>query len=143
VLAAISMGVPRSVHACAVFHQFEPEDAKRADVVAIAHVARYRLVRGTYFARLDIRIERLLKGRAPDRLSVTWSSVTDRLPWTLASGRYLIGLRAINLPPALRQNRKGKTGLPPAGDELAVLQFPCSSGFLFKEGSAQFKAFPH
>jgi len=125
--------------ACVVFTPIDARAGKLVDVIALARVERLQIDRGTYSLRLDIKVERLLKGQAPERLWVKWFAspyeVSNRVP----PGRYLIGLQLSSTMPPPRRGPNGTVLPVPGVAYYNVLQHPCSNAFLFKEGSAQFK----
>ena len=78
---------------------------KTADLVVVAHVSNYRVepdfleINGRVqripnFARIDVRVEEVLRGIAPETLEVTWDTSWFQLPGNLEAGSYLIALWA-------------------------------------------------
>jgi hypothetical protein len=82
--------------------------------------------RASDFARIDLQVEEILAGAAPDELEITWDTSWFQLPDNLRPGSYLIALRA-----------PGKAGASPArANSWTVLSPVCQSSFLVPAGSA-------
>ena len=78
---------------------------KNADLIVVAEVSNYRvepdfyewngrLGRGRDFARIDVRVDEVLRGSPPNELEVTWDTNWFQLPNSLEEGSYLIALYA-------------------------------------------------
>ncbi|WP_298194980.1 hypothetical protein [Novosphingobium sp.] len=137
--AILSLSLSYPAFACAVYIPLDGQAAKSVDVIALARVERFRLVRGEYSARLDLKVERLMKGQVPEKLSVKWFPSLSGLPARVPSGRYLIGLQRASTMPPPRRGPNGTVLLVLGVAYLNVLQHPCSNAFLFKEDSADFR----
>ncbi len=154
--------------ACRLYAPIVIEDVRYADVVLVGRIANYQIVRDeafrqkmlsnpnlpsdlrkTYegsqallsdYARFDVKVDEVLRGSAPDRLSVTWDNSIFGEPERLAGGSFLIALRQPSLPtPPLRG--PGATILPtPEPTLYTLLQAPCSSAFLFEDASDEASA---
>lgn len=77
------------------------------------------------FARIDVRVEEVLVGTAPEKLEVTWDTSWFKLPERLESGSYLIALQA-----------PGKYAITPARAKTwTVLSPVCEVSFLIPSSS--------
>ena len=167
--AATAATLPDSAYACMMFVPPKLEDVSHADVVVIGRIENYRIIRDEAFrkemlaspslpeemrnyykdpkqgllsdyARFDLRVEEVLVGNAPVKLSVTWDNSTFAEPEQIASGRYLIALRWPSSA-ALPLRGPSATILPtPDPNALTVLQAPCSRAFLYPVGSEEARA---
>lgn len=165
VLAA-TIAAPSPAKACIDTVPPTLEDVSYADVVVIGRIENYRIIRDNAFraqmlsdpnlppedraiyqdpeltllgdyARFEIIVEDVLKGRASATLSVTWDNSTFGLPIKMARGRYLIALHqpGSTSPPL---GGPSATIMPsPEPDGLMVLQAPCSSAFIYDVESDQ------
>lgn len=164
--AASAFAFPTASHACRVYVRATLEDVRFADVVVVGRVSGYRIVRDEAFrrrmlasprlspdlrkiysdpretllsdyARFEIRVEEVLAGSAPGRLSVTWDNSTFGEPDRMAPGPYLIALRR---PTSARPPLRGPSAtiLPnPDPKALTLLQAPCSGAFIYEVGSEE------
>ena len=167
--ASAAAFVPAPSQACPVYVQPQLEDVIHADVVVVGRISNYRIVRDEAFrrrmlalprlpadmrrmyedprqglmsdhARFDIRVDEVLVGRVPGRLSVTWDNSTFAEPDRMPAGPYLIALRRPGsaIPPL---RGPSATSMPsPDPEALTLLQAPCSSPFLYEVGSGQARA---
>jgi len=137
-------------------------DIKYADVVVVGEISNYgvildqemrerhqKMIAGTKstalpakpsgfitdYARFDISVEKVLKGEAPDLITVTWDNSTFIEPETMPPGPYLIALRRTDSaqPPL----RGPSATMWPSREPglLTVLQAPCAPAFILKEAS--------
>lgn len=151
--------------ACPWLEPMELSDVSYADVVVVGRVANYTLIldpearrrhqellaktSGKFheilkkqsgfmsdYARFDIVVEEVLRGTAPDRLTVTWDNSSFGEPKDMPPGPFLIALRKADTPqPPMRG--AAATILPtPEPASLTVLQAPCSGAFLFESTSS-------
>lgn len=142
------------------------EDVAYANVVLIGRVENYRIIRDEAFrkrmlaspsltaemrkfysdpkrglmsdyARFDVKVEKVLVGKASGVLSVTWDNSTFGEPDQLMPGRYLIALRRTDsAAPPLRG--PSATILPsPDPKSLTLLQAACSSAFIYPAQSEE------
>lgn len=118
--------------ACAMQAQRDLDDIKYADVVVVGRIVNYQIVRDpvarqryrdmlarspklrevmpkeprgfmTDYARFDIVVSEVLRGRAPDRLAATWDNSTFGEADGMGPGTFLIALRDPKSPmPPLR-----------------------------------------
>lgn len=139
------------------------DDVRFADVVVVGRIRNYRIVRDEEFrrkmldnpkisadmrrfyegpdtllsdyARFDVDVDRVLAGKAPSSVSVTWDNSTFGEPEKMATGPFLIALRrSDSRTPPLRG--PSATILPSREPlVLTVLQAPCSTPFLFESTS--------
>jgi hypothetical protein len=89
------------------------------------------------YAAFEVQVDKVLLGKAPHRLSVTWDNSTFGEPKSMGAGPYLFALRRPSSPtPPLRG--PSATILPNREPgSLTVLQAPCSSPFIFEGASRQ------
>lgn len=130
-------------HACIRMVPVELADIEYADVVVVGRIDDYELVGNegliSSYAKLDVLVEEILLGNAPQEIPVTWENSTFSIPKTMPSGSFLIALRdpESEMPPL----RSSGTIFPsPKSDFLTVLQAPCSGPFIFASGSDEAKA---
>lgn len=156
-------------YACRVWVPLVPGDIKYADVVVTGRIVNYRIVRDEGFrrrmlaspmlgpemrklyedkdalllsdyARFDVLVDRVLVGKAPRKLSVTWDNSTFAEPKTMAARPFLIALRKSNSSvPPLRGPSATILPSPEAGS-LTILQAPCSSAFILASASNEARA---
>lgn len=155
-----------SVHACIVFVPPRFEDVTYANLVLIGRIDNYRIIRDEAFrkrmlaspnlpakeqkfysdpktglmsdyARFEMKVEKVLVGKARGILSITWDNSTFSEPDTMKPGRYLVALRrAGSAMPPLRG--PSATILPsPDPKSLTLLQAPCSSAFIYPAESEE------
>ena len=154
---AVSLG---SAHACIVFVPPRFEDVTYADVVLIGRIDNYRIIRDEAFrkrmlaspnlpdkerkfysdpktglmsdyARFDMKVEKMMVGKAKGTLSITWDNSTFSEPDAMKPGRYLVALRrAGSATPALR-GPSATILASPDPKSLTLLQAPCSSAFIY------------
>lgn len=155
-------------HACRTSAELVIADIAYADVVVVARIANYRIVRDQAFrermlanpnitpemralytgrngllpdyARFELQVSEVLSGKAPKRLTVTWDNSTFSEPEAMPPGPYLIALRKPgSAPPPLRG--PSATIVPnQEPDTLTLLQAPCSHPFLFDSSSEEARA---
>ncbi|MFW2829104.1 energy transducer TonB [Sphingomonas sp. ID0503] len=157
---------PTSAFACAAYLPPRLTDVSLADVVVIGRIENYRIVRDEAFRRerlawpkltadmrkayedpegslipdyasFGVQVEKVLFGRAPSSLPVTWDNSTFGEPEEMRQGRYVLALRWPRSPaPPLRGPSATISPSPEAGT-MTVLQAPCSSAFIYKAESAE------
>lgn len=91
----------------------------------------------TDYARFDIVVGEVLRGKAPDRFTVTWDNSTIGEPDEMGPGPFLIALRDPNsaMPPL---RGPSATVMPnPAPATLTVLEAPCAGPFMFENSSKE------
>ena len=89
------------------------------------------------YARFDLIVDGVLRGRAPKKISATWNNSTFGEPPSIPSGSYLVAL--------LNKSSRSPTPRTPNVTRLAsveaeswqVLQAPCSSPFIIQSASAE------
>lgn len=89
------------------------------------------------YARFDVVIDQVLRGKAAKTIRVTWDNSTFREPETMPSGPMLIALRD---PRGAAPPLRGPSGAILANPEpgtLTVLQAPCASAFIFPSVSQE------
>lgn len=154
-----------SAHACAMLAEMDLRDIKYANVVVVGQIANYEIVLDpvirqryrdmiagnpklretlgspksftTDYARFDIVVGEVLRGKAPDRITVTWDNSTFGEPDEMGPGPFLIALRDPNsaMPPL---RGPSATIMPnPAPATLTVLQAPCAGPFMFEASSKE------
>ncbi|HKT84936.1 MAG TPA: hypothetical protein VJQ77_02490 [Novosphingobium sp.] len=131
-----------------------------ADVVLIGRIDNYRIIRDEAFrkrmlaspnlpdkerkfysdpktglmsdyARFDMKVEKMMVGKAKGTLSITWDNSTFSEPDAMKPGRYLVALRrAGSATPALR-GPSATILASPDPKSLTLLQAPCSSAFIY------------
>jgi hypothetical protein len=159
-LGAMLTGTP--ANACITGADMDLHDIEYADVVVVGRVVNYEIVRDPVarqryrdmpwlreilkddphgfmsdYARFDILVDDVLRGKAPNRLTVTWDNSTFGEPKDMRPGLFLIALRDPNsqLPPL---RGPSATILPsPAPATLTILQAPCSGPFIFESTSKE------
>jgi hypothetical protein len=91
------------------------------------------------YARFKVVVYKVLVGKSPSIISVTWDNSTFGEPEQMKKGLYLIGLRESGSKrPPLRG--PSATILPtPDPKSLTVLQAPCASAFILESTSAEAK----
>lgn len=91
----------------------------------------------TDYARFDIVVGEVLRGKAAERVTVTLDNSTFGEPDEMGPGPFLIALRDPNSPmPPLRG--ASATLMPnPAPATLTVLQAPCAGPFMFETSSKE------
>ena len=110
-----------------------------ASIVVVGRIENYKIIpspNGDY-ARFDIRVDKVLKGRPPQMLTVTWDASNYGNPKTMAPGQYVIALRdpASKAPPL---RGPSATIFPtPEPKRLTVLNPPCTTGFIFPSASRE------
>jgi len=154
-----------TANACATFAEMNLHDISYADVVVVGRIANYEIVldpvarqryrdilarnpklRETFgepkgfitdYARFDIVVGEVLRGKAPDMITVTWDNSTFGEPGGMGPGPFLIALRDPNSPaPPLRG--PSATVIPnPVPAALTVLQAPCAGPFIFESSSKE------
>jgi hypothetical protein len=91
----------------------------------------------TDYARFDVIVDKVLSGKAPKTLSVTWDNSTFAEPEAMPPGPYVLALR-----------HPGSRAPPPRGPSatfvpnrepgtLTVLQAPCAPAFIFETASGE------
>lgn len=85
------------------------------------------------YARITIRVDQVLKGKAPITLSARWETPKFGAPETLAKGPLLIALSMTYPWPRPTNWRSNKRW----GLSLAVLDVPCAGIFMFKARSPE------
>jgi hypothetical protein len=151
-----------AAEACVISKDRKLADIKYADVVVVGEISNYgvildqemrerhqKMIAGTKstalpakpsgfitdYARFDISVEKVLKGEAPDLITVTWDNSTFTEPETMPPGPYLIALRRTDsAQPPLRGPSATMWPSPEPG-LLTVLQAPCAPAFILKEAS--------
>jgi hypothetical protein len=91
------------------------------------------------YARFRVVVYKVLVGKSPNIISVTWDNSTFGEPEQMKNGLYLIGLRdpGTKIPPL---RGPSATILPsPDPKSLTVLQAPCAPPFIFESKSAEAK----
>ena len=162
-LALTSVSGP--AHACRMHAQLDLNDVRYADVVLVGRVSNYQIIRDVEFrrkmlasptlpadmrkfyegsngllsdyARFNVTVDRVLTGKAPTKIIVTWDNSTFGEPEKMAAGPFLIALRrpSSKVPPL---RGPSATILPSREPEsLTVLQAPCSSPFMFESTSEE------
>ena len=130
-------------HACITSVPVELADIEYADVVVVGRIDSYERVGNeeliSSYAKFDVLVDEVLLGTAPQVVSVTWDNSTFGEPATMQPGPFLIALRdpGYRMPP-LRSS--GSIFPNPKPDLLTLLQAPCSSPFMFANGSEEAKA---
>jgi hypothetical protein len=91
------------------------------------------------YARFRVVVDKVLVGKSPNIISVTWNNSTFGEPEKMQKGPYLIGLRESgSKSPPLRG--PSATILPsPDPKLLTVLQAPCAPAFILESTSAEAK----
>lgn len=165
-LALISVSGPG--HACVMHAQLDLNDVRYADVVLVGRISKYEIIRDVEFrkmmlanpklsadmrklyegsngllgdyARFNVTVDRVLAGKAPTKISVTWDNSTFGEPDKMATGPFLIALRkpSSKTPPL----RGPSATISPSREpqSLTVLQAPCSSPFIFDSVSDEARA---
>jgi hypothetical protein len=91
------------------------------------------------YARFNVVVDKVLVGKSPKVISVTWDNSTFGEPEQMKKGQYLIGLRkpGSNIPPL----RGPSATILPAPDpkSLTVLQAPCAPPFILEYESDEAK----
>jgi hypothetical protein len=91
------------------------------------------------YARFRVLVDKVLVGKSPRIIVVTWNNSTFGEPETMKEGQYLIGLRepSSNSPPL----RGPSATILPSPDPklLTVLQAPCAPAFILESTSAEAK----
>jgi hypothetical protein len=92
------------------------------------------------YARFKVVVDKVIVGKSPNVISVTWDNSTFGEPEQMKKGLYLIGLREPgSKSPPLRG--PSATILPsPNPKSLTVLQAPCAPAFILESASAEAKA---
>ena len=91
------------------------------------------------YARFRVLVDKVLVGKSPKIISVTWRNSTFGEPETMGKGPYLIGLRVpgSKIPPL---RGPSATILPsPDPKSLTVLQAPCAPPFILESTSVEAK----
>jgi hypothetical protein len=93
--AASFVAIP--VFACEMEAPFDMNDAQYADVIVIGSIENYELVPfkkypNSKYARFDVRVDKVIKGRVSKTVPVSWNNSTFALPTFLQSGPFLIAL---------------------------------------------------
>jgi hypothetical protein len=91
------------------------------------------------YARFKVVVDKVLVGKPPKIISVTWDNSTFGEPEKMKEGLYLIGLRE---PGSKRPPLRGPSAtiLPsPDPKSLTVLQAPCAPPFMLESTSAEAK----
>ena len=89
------------------------------------------------YARFRVVVDKVLVGKSPKIISVTWDNSTFGEPGKMKKEPYLIGLRE---PGSKRPPLRGPSAtiLPsPNPKSLTVLQAPCAPPFIFESTSAE------
>lgn len=91
----------------------------------------------TDYARFQIVVDEVLRGEAPDKISVTWNNSTFGEPGSIPSGPFLVALRDPHsrIPPL--RGPSATVAPNPEPGTLTVLQAPCSRAFLFDADSKE------
>lgn len=163
ILLLASTLTSRSASGCFIDAQIDIHDVQYSDVVVIGKIANYKIVldpvaRQSYkksfgnspdlakrltgsfisdYARFDISVDEVLRGKASKTLNVTWDNSTFGEPQDMSPGPFLIALRQANSPiPPLRG--PSATYLPnPDPSVLTVLQAPCAPPLIFESQSME------
>ncbi|HEY0324762.1 MAG TPA: hypothetical protein VGC46_02135 [Allosphingosinicella sp.] len=143
---AIGVSIAAPAHACLEGADLVLDDVRYADTVVVGRIANYSVIArekdeflGPIFeyARFDIMVEEVLKGRAPPVLTATWDNSTFPEPGKIGPPvKYLIALQSPESASVLPLRGPSATvmGLPQP-DLPIVLQAPCSEPFIFERGS--------
>ena len=146
-------------YACMTVAPLKLEDVRYADVVVTGRVFNYKIIRDVEFrkqmlanpklspedraryegprqllpdyARFEVQVQEVLKGKVPDRITVTWNNSTFGEPEEMASGPFLIALRypSSKMPPLRGPSATILPNKEPG--TLTVLQAPCAPAFIF------------
>jgi len=152
--------------ACMMPAERDLHDIKYADVVVVGRIVDYRIVRDpvarqryrdmlarspelretmpkeprsfmTDYARFDIVVGEILRGKASDRLAVTWDNSTFGEADDLGSDAFLIALRDPKSPMPPLRGPSATVAPNPAPATLTVLQAPCAAPFIFESSSKE------
>ncbi|HSF12418.1 MAG TPA: hypothetical protein VLA50_05540 [Erythrobacter sp.] len=141
------------------------EDVRFADTVVTGTIQNYRIIRDQAqrdrmlaqpslsddlralyesdksllwdYAQFDIVVDEVLLGQATSKITVTWDNSTFGEPESLDKGPYLIALRQSDSPAHPLRGPSAAVFPNKRPDLPTLLQAPCSSPFLFVEGSPQ------
>ncbi|WP_296817583.1 hypothetical protein [Brevundimonas sp.] len=137
----LALGQPAA--ACFVEAPTVLEDVRLADVVVVGRVTEYSIIRPLRsarlprYARIELQVDEVLVGDAPETLTMTWVNSTFGIPEAIGEGPFLIALRApTSDAPPLRG--PSATIFPtPEPELLTILQAPCAQPFLFDASSEE------
>jgi hypothetical protein len=129
--------------ACMVSAPLQVGDVAYADLVVTGRIANYHIVRGrgprpiSDYARFEVVVDQVLKGKAGKTVSATWDNSTFAEPTRLPPGRYLVALRRSGArTPPLRG--PSATVFPdPERGSMVLLQAPCAPAFMFPATSRE------
>jgi len=146
--------------ACRMAARLVPEDVRYADVVVVGQISKYEHVLDqkwreqlkkrdpdayakwssgfiTDYVRFTIKVDKVLSGKAPKTLTVTWDASTFGEPTDMMPGPYVIALRRPGSPagPLRGPSATILPNLEP--DSLTVLNPPCAPGFIFPVASPE------
>ncbi|UVK51676.1 hypothetical protein DBIPINDM_004974 [Mesorhizobium sp. AR02] len=152
--------------ACVMQAERDLHDIKYADVVVVGRIVNYQIVRDpiarqryrdmlarspklrevmpkeprgfmTDYARFDIVVDEVLRGKAPDRLAATWDNSTFGEVEDMGPDMFLIALRDPKSPIPPLRGPSATVASNPAPATLTVLQAPCASPFIFESSSKE------
>lgn len=152
--------------ACMMPAERDLHDVKYADIVVVGRIVDYRIVRDpvarqryrdmvasspkwreimpkeprgfmTDYARFDIVVDEVLRGKAPDRLAATWDNSTFGEADDMGPDTFLIALRDPKSPMPPLRGPSATVAPNPAPATLTVLQAPCAAPFMFESSSKE------
>lgn len=162
-LAAVAFASP--AHACRLYAPLELSDVRYAEIVVVGRIADYRIVRDekkraeliarlrpddpwrkaveggagilSDYARFNVVVDEVLKGRAPGTISVAWDNSTFNEPATMPAGRFLVALRDPTAKAPPLRGPSAYIAANPAPSLPTVLQAQCARPFLFAVSSRE------
>lgn len=137
VATSLGLALGQPAAACLVEAPTILEDVLLADVVVVGRVSEYSVIRPLRsarlpgYARIELQVDEVLVGNAPQTLTMTWVNSTFGIPEAIGDGPFLIALRApTSAAPPLR-GPSATIFRTPEPELLTILQAPCARPFLF------------
>lgn len=157
-VTALVIALP--AQACRVAAWLVPEDVKYADVVVVGQISKYEHVldqkwrehlkkrnpdayaKGpsgfmSDYVRFTIKVDKVLSGKAPKTLTVTWDASTFEEPTDMMAGPYVIALRRPGSPSGPLRGPSATILPNPEPETLTVLNPPCAPGFILPVASPE------